>query len=61
MKILEQENTITDIKDSLDWLSSKLEIREERIGEFEDRDPIWTTKKKDWKLTEIESSGPVGQ
>jgi len=40
MKILEQENTITDIKDSLDWLSSKLEIREERIGEFEDRDPI---------------------
>lgn len=40
MKILELENIITDIKDSLDWLSGKLGIREERIGEFEDRDPI---------------------
>lgn len=40
MKILELKNTVTDIKHSLDWLSSKLEIREERIDEFEDIDPI---------------------
>lgn len=40
MKILELKSTVTDINHSLDWLSGKLEIREERICEFEDTDPI---------------------
>lgn len=39
-EILKLKNTMTDMKNSLDWLNGKQEMTEERISEFKTRQ--WT-------------------